>query len=538
MIKRNGKNRLRFLVVSACVAVLGSSLAYSKPKSDLVKEEAGYYYGYGKASSKEEAESLAKKDLVENALTATVRVIKPAAQKITVSENVAKSRLADTKPYQTSKDGNTVTYRMKVTEWEKNEKSFSDKLRADLTPSYESFVSKSNAAEKLSIAAKILSTIAENGESELLTLQDKGTELFAAKVEGVCKGLVQNIEISFSESDKIIGSSATIVVTAKDDSGKPLAGLSLKTLWEIPDVAIISNGADVNEVVSVLKTDSNGTIKVDYPVADEYKNKIVCLTVSTAFSASDYVTSAMRKLDGASAVDARYYSVENLAETYKSVEVKGGKFTTGALKTDNQAGKREASREVELADYSIDAAPVTNFQYAAYLYLTRNDSNPEYFDNSDYNGQTQPVIGVSAADAEAYAAWISEQLGAAYRLPTDDEWEVAARAGAEVIYPWGDDAPNKDKKANYKKNGKFKFTSPVGSFEESTNAWGLVDMAGNVWEWTSSARNEKEGSALRTVKGGSWMDGPKDLRISNYKNVSADKSYPDVGIRLVKEASK
>ena len=63
-------------------------------------------------------------------------------------------------------------------------------------------------------------------------------------------------------------------------------------------------------------------------------------------------------------------------------------------------------------------------------------------------------------------------------------------------------------------------------------------MSGNVWEWTSSAKNESEGSSNKTVKGGSWMDGPADLRISNYKNIDVNNGYPDVGIRLIKEVSK
>ncbi|MBQ9630764.1 MAG: SUMF1/EgtB/PvdO family nonheme iron enzyme, partial [Treponema sp.] len=145
------------------------------------------------------------------------------------------------------------------------------------------------------------------------------------------------------------------------------------------------------------------------------------------------------------------------------------------------------------------------------------------------------VVGISASQAEAYAAWLSEQTGWTFRLPTDDEWEVAARAGSEVIYPWGNDDPKKAKAANFKGNGKYKYTSPVGSFESGNNAWGISDMSGNVWEWTSTNRSEDE--TLRTVKGGSFMDGPTDLRISNYKNIPADVGERDVGFRLVKEVS-
>ena len=63
-------------------------------------------------------------------------------------------------------------------------------------------------------------------------------------------------------------------------------------------------------------------------------------------------------------------------------------------------------------------------------------------------------------------------------------------------------------------------------------------MAGNVWEWTTTARGESSGSDARTVKGGSWMDGPVDLRISNYKNLDKESKNPDVGFRLVKEVAK
>jgi formylglycine-generating enzyme required for sulfatase activity len=87
-------------------------------------------------------------------------------------------------------------------------------------------------------------------------------------------------------------------------------------------------------------------------------------------------------------------------------------------------------------------------------------------------------------------------------------------------------------RANYSGNGRYSSTSPVGSFEAGKNAYGLFDMAGNVWQWTSTGR---AATGRLIVKGGSWMDGPADLRVSNRREVDPSKGYVDVGFRLVRE---
>jgi formylglycine-generating enzyme required for sulfatase activity len=126
-----------------------------------------------------------------------------------------------------------------------------------------------------------------------------------------------------------------------------------------------------------------------------------------------------------------------------------------------------------------------------------------------------PVVCVSWNDATAYTKWLSNQTGKEYRLPTEAEWEYAARAGTDTKYWWGNDIDKS--KANY--NNNIKKTSPVGNYK--SNQFGLYDTSGNVWEWTCSEwgnpynGNEKQcvTTGIRFVlRGGSWYRGPRDLR--------------------------
>ncbi|MGN0728678.1 formylglycine-generating enzyme family protein [Treponema sp.] len=531
LVKCRKLESMLFIFTFAC---LFGGLAFAKPKSELVKQEPGFYYGFGEGSTKEEAEFAAKKDLIENALTATLRQSVPSASQITLHNDAVKERLEKIKPFNQSKDGLTVAYRMKVEDWDKDEALYAEKLRKTLEANYQKLATKGDPAARIASALEIMQALKKRGETEVLALQNGGADLYARKVESICASIVDDLSISISAADGIIAPAAEISVSVTDKSGKPVSGLSLKAVWGNSYMPIYSEADEVEEISAVLKTDKSGSASIKCPELEEYSNKLICFTVSTALG-QDYTTKAMKKIDVESSVDAHYFCVEDINEAFKTVEVAGGEFEAGAVPQDKRASQREVVRKVEIAPFAMSVTPVTNLQYAAYLYLTRSESYPEYFDNTDYNNVKQPVIAVSYEDAESYANWLSELTGEVYRLPSDDEWECAARAGAAVIYPWGDEEPSKSKIANCKGNGKFKGPSPVGEFPESTNSLGLVDMSGNVWEWTTSLRNIEGESEDRTVKGGSWMDGPLDLRISNYKNINSANTSSDVGFRLIKE---
>ena len=148
------------------------------------------------------------------------------------------------------------------------------------------------------------------------------------------------------------------------------------------------------------------------------------------------------------------------------------------------------------------------------------------------------MIDVSWEDAQAYAAWLSDETGEDYRLPSESEWEYAARAGSATRYSWGQDIGRNRANCNgcgsrWDSDG----TSPAGSF--AANGWGLHDMHGNVWEWVEDcwhgnyAGAPRDGSAWtrggycnRVLRGGSWLNNPAALRSAN--RIYFDASVPNV----------
>ncbi|MBI5197074.1 MAG: formylglycine-generating enzyme family protein [Nitrospirae bacterium] len=162
---------------------------------------------------------------------------------------------------------------------------------------------------------------------------------------------------------------------------------------------------------------------------------------------------------------------------------------------------------VTLGPYYMDRYEVTNAQYQKFVKATER-SLPIHWQNGTYpKGKADhPVTFVSWYDATAYCQWAGK------RLPTDQEWEKAARGPNGWIFPWGNEFDKR--KANVPATG-IGDTTPVGRFESGKSYYGLYDMSGNVWEWTSSwykpypgnkHPTENYGEKYRVLKGGSWFD--------------------------------
>lgn len=179
--------------------------------------------------------------------------------------------------------------------------------------------------------------------------------------------------------------------------------------------------------------------------------------------------------------------------------------------------------------------------------------------------EREPVVCVSWDDAQAYVKWVNQQQRATYRLPSEAEWEYAARAGSSAARPWGDDPDQACRYANvadqsksptgqfwpngHKCNDGYWFTAPVPSF--TPNSFGLHDMIGNAWEWTQDCWNSNyngapsDGSAWttgecsvgRVARGGSWVNFPQFARSAFRNGVTSTYRNGSYGFRLARTLS-
>ena len=237
------------------------------------------------------------------------------------------------------------------------------------------------------------------------------------------------------------------------------------------------------------------------------------------------------------------------------VRVPAGQFTMGS----DSGHSEDQSHSVNLDEYWIGLTEVTNAQYRSFIdnrgYLDqslwtafgwrwhRDNSitQPGCWDDLESSSSDQPVVCVSWYEAVAYAAWLSRETGLEVRLPSEAEWEKAARGTTSRTYPWGEDRPDSTR-ANFDDDvGK---PSPVGSYPAGAGPYGALDMAGNVWEWTSSryadypyaaddGRDDLGSTDGRVARGASWSYPGSYLR-------SAFRAWFDpsfrsryIGLRLV-----
>lgn len=219
-----------------------------------------------------------------------------------------------------------------------------------------------------------------------------------------------------------------------------------------------------------------------------------------------------------------------------------GRFAMGSPESSADFPERP-QHEVTLPRFAISRHEVTIAEYARFASATaRRLPKTGALDRA-----THPVFFVSWEDASAYAKWLSGQTGKTYRLPSEAEWEYAARAGSTGNYWWGRDLDSGKAHCFACESGLDpRQPARVGSFEP--NAYGLYDTAGNVEEWVADCFHDSYAGApadgsvfaggdcrFRVVRGGSFTSGPKALRSAARNKFNADTANDSVGFRIVRD---
>lgn len=252
------------------------------------------------------------------------------------------------------------------------------------------------------------------------------------------------------------------------------------------------------------------------------------------------ILTANMKLDELTGVTRQVYEPETL-------RVASGLFLMGSGDDDGDADDDEKlQHSLRLLDYRIGRSPVTNAQYAAFVQATEHRVPNHWVRNEIPAGkEVHPVVKVSWADAVAYCQWLSQATGKPYRLPTEAEWEKAARGSAGWIYPWGNGWV--EQHCNTLEGGAGD-TTPVGAFPAGASPYGLLDMVGNVWERCATEMGkpypydiaEDEWSSdylaktgVRVLRGGSFYHPQHNARCTYRGGDAGDGRHADLGFRVL-----
>ena len=222
------------------------------------------------------------------------------------------------------------------------------------------------------------------------------------------------------------------------------------------------------------------------------------------------------------------------------VQIDGGAFVMGRK---NGPPQETPPHAVSVQQFQMDRTEVTNSEYADFVRETNHPAPTHWSGNKPPFGQENwPVVNVTVTDANAFAAWRSKRDSVTYRLPTEEEWEYAARNGERAdMYPWGSEW--KDGFAVLKDAT----PSAVGTHVEGKNRWGVMDLIGNVWELTSTKASFYPGNSAQvpnamkewvTIRGGGYISDPANPETpitSCYRDFVPPTSKTTLlGFRLVK----
>jgi formylglycine-generating enzyme required for sulfatase activity len=250
------------------------------------------------------------------------------------------------------------------------------------------------------------------------------------------------------------------------------------------------------------------------------------------------------------------------------VTVPAGEFIMGCLEERDDVeggcyGDEKPAHKVMLESFLLAKYPVTLKAFRVFIQATHYQTTAEQkgsayglvdgkWDNHKglhwqqvgfEQSETHPVVCISWHDTQAYIQWLNQRSGQTYRLPSEAEWEYAARANTDTAYPWGNQPSHHH--ANY--DGKIGKTTAVDAYP--ANDFGLHDLQGNVWEWGQDKWHDNynkaptngdawESGAIRVLRGGSWDLTPGNLRSADRYWITPDDRNYGIGFRLARSPEK
>ncbi len=233
------------------------------------------------------------------------------------------------------------------------------------------------------------------------------------------------------------------------------------------------------------------------------------------------------------------HKMYNLGTAPQMIPIAGGSFLRGDHQGDGDADEQPLSI-ISIQPFALGRFEVTFDEYDLFCEQTGREKP----DDQQWGRGSRPVINVSWQDAQAYVEWLAEKTGKPYRLPSDAEWEYAARSHQHARYWWGDELGVS--RANCEGCGSLwdgDQTAPVGRFEP--NEFGLYDTAGNVFEWVADcfhatfvdapkdgAPADKEGCGKRVIRGGAWSFPAHEIRSANRWRDFPSRRSDDTGFRI------
>lgn len=226
---------------------------------------------------------------------------------------------------------------------------------------------------------------------------------------------------------------------------------------------------------------------------------------------------------------------------HQMVQIPEGPFRMGGVEGDPDEAPEH---QVYLSTYYIDQKEITQGEYEQYVKMTKRGKPfiPVFEDDiTKITKPDLPAIGMSWADAAAYCKWAEK------RLPTEAEWEKAARGEGRRRYPWGDDFGSHLANLDGAEDG-FKYLAPPGSFEAGRSPYGLYDMTGNVAEWVADTYDERyyakspfrdpqgpsEGEH-KVIRGGSWRETAHGARVAKRFQAKMLRTDSSIGFRCARD---